>query len=320
MTDAIAPDPLKRFLERRGVLILDGGLATELEARGHQLDPSLWSAKLLLDAPEAIHRLHLDYLAAGADCIVAATYQATLPGFMAAGLSGDEAETLLRAAVLLARRARDEFWSRSANRENRLRPLVAASVGPYGAYLADGSEYTGDYDLDEAGLEEFHRDRLTILADAGADLLACETIPSAAEARALVRLLEAGTAPAWVSFSCRDGERICDGGEFAAAAAAAATSPAVLAVGVNCTAPRYLDELIGRLAGRIDKPIVVYPNSGEGYDAARRRWTPAPEALDLAAAAPRWVERGASVVGGCCRTGPNDVRRLKAALQLLRED
>ena len=306
---------LAPFLERQGVLILDGGLATELEARGRDLDHDLWSARLLLDEPEAIYRVHRDYLEAGADCIVTSSYQATLPGLMGMGLTGEEAETLLLASVALARKARDEFWSESAHREGRLRPLVAASVGPYGAYLADGSEYTGDYDLDEAGLEEFHRDRLELVAASGADLLACETIPSAVEARVLVRLLEQTVdARGWLSFSCRDGSSLSDGSNFAEVAGAVAVSPRVLAVGINCTAPRHLDALLGRLHGRIAKPLVVYPNSGESYDAARREWSPASEALDLAVAARRWIDLGARLVGGCCRTGPADVRRLREAL------
>ena len=294
--------PLAPFLERQGVLILDGGLATELEERGHDLDHDLWSARLLLDEPEAIYRVHRDYLEAGADCIVTSSYQATLPGLMGTGLTGEEAETLLLASVALARKARDEFWSESAHRESRLRPLVAASVGPYGAYLADGSEYTGDYDLDEAGLEEFHRDRLELVATSGAALLACETIPSAVEARG------------WLSFSCRDGSSLSDGSNFAEVAGAVAVSPRVLAVGINCTAPRHLDALLGRLHGQIAKPLVVYPNSGESYDAGRREWSPASEALDLAVAARRWIDLGARLVGGCCRTGPADVRRLREAL------
>lgn len=297
------------------MLILDGGLATELEARGHDLDHDLWSARLLLEEPEAIYRVHRDYLEAGADCIVTSSYQATLPGLMGTGLTGEEAETLLLASVALARKARDEFWSEPAQREGRLRPLVAASIGPYGAYLADGSEYTGDYDLDEAGLEEFHRDRLELLAASGADLLACETIPSAVEARVLTRLLERTVdACGWISFSCRDGSSLSDGSGFDEAASRAADSPRVLAVGVNCTAPRHLDGLLGRLQGRVAKPLVVYPNSGESYDAARREWSSVSGPVDLAVAARGWIDQGAGLVGGCCRTGPADVRRLREAL------
>ncbi|MFQ5350419.1 MAG: homocysteine S-methyltransferase, partial [Thermoanaerobaculia bacterium] len=216
--------------------VLDGGLATELEARGHDIGDELWSARLLLDDPESIRRLHLDYLEAGADCIVSASYQASVEGFVPRGLSEAEAEATLRRAVELARAARDEFWRSAGHRTDRSRPLVAASVGPYGAFLADGSEYTGDYGLDADGLARFHRRRLEILAGCGADLLACETIPSAVEAGVLADLLaELPACHAWISFSCRDGERLRDGTEIARIAARLADSPRVVAVGVNCT-------------------------------------------------------------------------------------
>ncbi|MCP4421158.1 MAG: homocysteine S-methyltransferase, partial [Chloroflexi bacterium] len=167
-------NPIRPFLNYQNVFILDGGLATELETRGHNLDDPLWSAKILLEQPEAIRQLHSDYLWAGADCVISASYQATLPALQAHGFSESEAADLIRLSVQLAQEARDQFWAIKANRRWRLRPLVAASVGPYGAYLANGAEYTGDYDLDEAGLLAWHRPRWQILASSGADLLACE--------------------------------------------------------------------------------------------------------------------------------------------------
>ena len=308
-------DALTSALRHQGVLILDGGLATELENRGHDLGDDLWSARLLVDDPESIRRLHLDYLEAGADCIVSASYQASVPGFRRRGLSAGEAEGLLRRSVELALSARDEFWAEPANRAGRLRPLVAAGVGPYGAWLADGSEYRGDYDLDEAGLGEFHRRRLAVLADCGADLIACETIPSAREARVLAALLEATTGRgAWMSFSCRNGKEISDGTSITDVASQIQRSPAVAAIGVNCTAPRHLPSLIAALRRVTSKPIVAYPNSGERYDAGSKRWRPGERVTELADSAVGWVERGASIIGGCCRTGPEDIRRLRRAL------
>ena len=302
-------------MERQGLAILDGGLATELEARGHDLSDELWSARLLVDEPESIRRLHLDYLEAGADCIVSASYQASLTGFSGRGLSDDEATAMLRRSVELALAARDEFWQAAVNRRGRQRPLVAAGIGPYGAFLADGSEYTGDYDLEADGLARFHRRRLAILAGCGADLLACETIPSAVEARVLADLLgESPGAHGWISFSCRDGERLCDGTPIGAAAAPIVAAPAVVAVGVNCTAPRHVGTLITALRQVTARPIVVYPNSGERYDAAAGRWLPGDERPDLVAAAPGWVELGARAVGGCCRIGPDQIRRLRRRL------
>ncbi len=311
----LSANPIEPFLERQGVAILDGGLATELEARGFDLADDLWSARLLRDDPEALRRLHLDYLEAGADCVTGASYQATLPGFLRQGSSEREATRLLRRSVELAREARDGFWSEPGNRRGRLRPLVAASVGPYGAYLADGSEYTGDYDLDEQALAVFHRRRLEVLAGAGADLLACETIPSRAEARALVRVLEATPGPpAWMTFSCRDARRISDGTDLAAVAAEVAGCGRLVAVGVNCTAPRHVSGLIERLLRATRKPIAVYPNSGEAWDAAARRWVGLASPLDLGSWSKEWRRAGARLIGGCCRTGPEHVRQIRERL------
>ncbi len=311
-------DPLHPFLDRQGVLILDGGLATELEARGASLADDLWSARLLLENPDLIRQVHLDYLRAGADCVTGASYQATQEGFMARGLGVNEATALLRRSVELAREARDRFWAQEGRRQaaaGRLRPLVAASIGPYGAYLADGSEYTGDYDLDEEGLAAFHRQRLEILASSGADLVVCETIPSRLEARVLARLLRrhAGV-PAWFSFSCRDGRRLSDGDELAPAVAEIAGLDQVVAVGVNCTSPRFISDLIAEVRSVTTKPVVVYPNSGEPYDAAGKRWLEPQSPVDLAAAADGWHREGALLIGGCCRTRPDHICRIRKRL------
>jgi len=308
-------DPLVPFVVEAGVLILDGGLATELEKAGFDLTNHLWSARLLKDAPEAILAVHRAYLEAGADCITAASYQASLPGFERVGLDERAAQALLRRSVELALQARDAFWSDPKNRVGRLRPLVAASVGPYGAFLANGAEYTGDYDLDEGGLVRFHRGRLRILEEAGADLLACETLPSAAEARALVSLLEEReNTGAWLSFSCRDGERISDGTPFVEVVREIRGSRAVLAVGVNCTAPQHVEGLLRAAAGVTTKPLVAYPNSGEQYDARTKTWLGPSSGGDWAERGKAWHRAGARLIGGCCRTGPQHVNGLREAL------
>lgn len=307
-------NPLTPFLEQKQTLILDGGLATELEARGFDLDDPLWSARLLSDSPEAIKAVHLDYLAAGADCIISASYQATVPGFRSKGYGEDEAETLLRRAVFLAQEARDEFWSEPANRNNRRRPLVAASVGPYGAFRADGSEYRGDYGLNEEALYQFHRRRWRLLVDCQPDLMACETIPSALEARALARLLaETPNMPAWVSFSCRDGRHINDGTPLVDAVMLLDRLPAAVALGINCTAPRFIPDLVQEARRATQKPIVVYPNSGEAYDPTRRRWTGLSIPQDFAEQSHAWRKAGASLIGGCCRTGPHHISQIRRA-------
>ena len=310
-----AVNPLSPFLARGGALVLDGGLATELENAGFDLDHPLWSARVLEDAPEAIAAVHRAYLDAGADCLTTASYQASVPGFRREGLSEAEARDMLRRSVLLAREACQAFWSDPRNRVLRHRPLVAASVGPYGAYLANGAEYTGEYDLDEQGLMAFHRERLFILAETGADLLACETIPSAVEARALLALLaERPSVRAWLSFSCRDGERLCDGTRFTEVVRAAGTHPQVIAVGVNCTAPQHVEGLLRAAAAVTAKPLVAYPNSGQRYEPLSRTWRGDSAEMEWGERGRTWRRAGARLIGGCCRTGPAHVRALRAAL------
>jgi homocysteine S-methyltransferase len=308
-------EPLAPFLRDGGTLVLDGGLASELERAGFDLDHPLWSARILLEEPEAIVAVHAAYLAAGADCITTASYQATLPALVREGLAEAEARALILRSVELAQQARSDFWADSRKRVGRQRPLVAASVGPYGAFLANGAEYTGDYDLDEPGLVGFHRERFRLLAASGADLLACETIPSAAEARALgVLLTETPSVRAWLSFSCRDGQRLCDGTSFADSVRALAPLPQVAAIGVNCTAPQHVEELLRAAAQVTAKPLVAYPNSGELYEAATKSWRGSQTADDWGSLARTWRRAGARLIGGCCRTRPSHVGAVRNEL------
>lgn len=306
---------LAQGLAAQGYLVLDGALATELERRGADLRDALWSAKLLIEAPEMIRKLHYDYLAAGADVVITASYQATFEGFARRGIGHEAAAELMRLSVRLAIEARDAFWSEPANRTGRIRPLVAASVGPYGAFLANGSEYRGDYGLSKEQLMVFHRLRLAVLATAGADLLACETIPCLAEGAALARLMpEFPSMQAWLSFSCCDGERVCHGEPYAEVVAAVEGGRQVAAVGVNCTAPQYIESLIREARGVTANPIVVYPNSGERWDAAARCWVPGAGGTNFGEAALAWRAAGASLIGGCCRSGPEDIAAIRVAL------
>jgi homocysteine S-methyltransferase len=309
-------NPLLPFLESQGLLILDGGLATELEARGADLSDELWSARVLMENPSLITEVHRDYLLAGADCIASASYQATIEGFVSRGMTDRQAQALLVRSVALARQARDEFWAQPGNRRRRLRPLVAASIGPYGAFLADGSEFRGDYDLSTADLEGFHRRRWHILASCGADLLACETLPSRREALALRTLLEqTPETVAWFSFSCRNGECISDGTAVEVVTEELQDCPQIVGLGVNCTSPRFILDLIRAFRRATDKPIVVYPNSGEGWDADARSWIGAGrDALSLDGAGQLWFQTGARLLGGCCRTGPGQISALRRRL------
>lgn len=304
-------DPIASILDRQAALVIDGALATELERRGCDIKGELWSARVLLEQPELIRRLHLDYFEAGADCAISASYQATIPGFMRRGMSEPEATALIRKSVQLATSARDEFWAQAANRTGRCRPLVAASVGPYGAFLADGSEYVGNYALSRDELMDFHRPRMRALVESGPDLLACETIPSYAEAEALAALLcEFPSVPAWFSFSARDGSRISEGRPFADCLRLLAEHPQVVAVGVNCTSPRHVPSLVREAKRQTRQPILVYPNLGESYDADRNAWSGVPACGSFAEEARLWYEAGARLIGGCCRTTPGDIRAI----------
>ena len=292
--------------------ILDGGLATHLEARGNELADKLWSARLLRDAPQEIAAVHRDYLAAGADIITTASYQATVAGFTETGIDENTAVELLRLSVELAKSTRDEFWNDMKDRANRIRPQVAASVGPYGAYLADGSEYTGDYDLDQSDLLSFHQRRWKLLTQAEPDLLLCETIPSFVEAQALVELASNTEGlPVWMSFSCRDARHICDGTPIRKCAELVAAASGIDAIGVNCTPPEFIGELIQQICETTEKPIVVYPNSGESYDTTTKKWSGKRDISNFVQSAVIWHELGANVIGGCCRTTPDHTHALR---------
>ena len=306
-------NPIEKILSQHGVMILDGAFSTELERRGCDLNDPLWSAKILMENPEVIGLVHRDYYEAGADCATTASYQATIEGFMRRGLSEEQALGLIRLSVDIAKKVRDDFWNSVEDKSARPFPLVAASVGPYGAFLADGSEYRGDYALDEAALKEFHRLRLKTLIDTRPDVLACETIPCLREALAIARLLEEfPSACAWISFSARDGLHINSGESIAECARALDGFAQVAAIGINCTAPEHVSSLIQEIRKGTGKPILVYPNSGEQYDPTTKTWHGTTAEGSYGNSAKVWNEKGASIIGGCCRTSPKDIREIAA--------
>lgn len=302
-------NPIKNILDNYPLMILDGAFSTELERRGCDLNDPLWSAKILMENPEAIAAVHEDYFNAGADCAITASYQATYEGFMNRGLSEEAAGELIKLSVRIAVDVRDRFWADNGNRVNRPKPLVAASVGPYGAYLADGSEYRGDYDLNEEQLMVFHRKRLQTLVSAEPDVLACETIPCLSEARAFARLMEESPGVyGWVSFSARDGAHINSGERIEDCARTLDKYGQIAAIGVNCTAPEHMTAIISEMKKGTDKPIILYPNSGEHYDARTKTWHGCSSGLCYGDNAKLWYEKGARIIGGCCRTTPDDIR------------
>jgi len=301
-------NPIASILDLYPALVIDGALATELEHRGYDLKDSLWSAKILLEQPEAIQQVHYDYFKAGADCAITASYQATIEGFAKRGLNKKEAIALIQKSVKIAIEARDEFWEDESNRLGRSKPFVAASVGPYGAFLANGEEYIGNYGLTEKELMDFDRPRMKALVEAGADILACETIPCLIEAQAIAKLLkEFPNTTAWISFSARDEKHISEGQAFADCVRLLEAHPQIAAIGINCTSPKFIPSLIREAKKSTNKPILVYPNSGETYDATRNDWDGNPVYESFGGQAREWYEAGARLIGGCCRTTPEDI-------------
>jgi len=304
-------NPLTPFLENQSVFILDGAFGTELERKGYDINDSLWSAKFLMEKPEAIGEVHLDYLRAGSDCITTASYQASFEGFMKRGLSEQEAKSLIQSSIKIAQNVRDAFWADEKNRLKRQKPLVAASVGPYGAYLADGSEFKGDYGLSMEELIAFHRKRMQTLIEAKPDVLACETIPCLVEAKALCKLLEEfQDTYAWMSFSARDGKHINSGESVQACVQFLETQKQIVAIGINCTAPQHIESLIGEIKAVSNKPIIVYPNGGSTYNALTKTWDGLSKSATYGKMAHSWYEKGACIIGGCCQTTPEDIAQI----------
>uniref|UniRef100_A0A1J3FWQ9 Homocysteine S-methyltransferase 1 n=1 Tax=Noccaea caerulescens TaxID=107243 RepID=A0A1J3FWQ9_NOCCA len=301
-----------------GCAVLDGGFATQLEIHGAAINDPLWSAVSLIKDPELIKRVHMEYLEAGADIVVTSSYQATIPGFVSRGLSMEESKSLLQKSVKLTVEARDKFWDKVSKTSGHSynRALVAASIGSYGAYLADGSEYSGNYgekvSLDK--LKDFHRRRLQVLVEAGPDLLAFETIPNKLEAQACVELLEEENVqiPAWICFTSVDGEKAASGESFEECLEALNKSNNVYAVGINCAPPQFIESLIPKLSKLTKKAIVVYPNSGEVWDGKAKKWLPSQCFGDdeFQMFATKWRDLGAKLIGGCCRTTPSTIKAI----------
>ncbi len=294
----------------RGVHVIDGGLATELEYTGANIDGPLWSAHVLEDEPEKLRAVYRAYIEAGSQCIATCSYQVSRMGYAEVGPAAERADAALLRSVELARSVVAEFPDR--------RVLVAGSLGPFGAALHNGGEYHGNYGCSYGDLVRFHRERIEIFARAGGaqapDLLAFETFPSLDEARAVGEALRPWPElQAWFSFSCRDERHVSHGERVADCAALVASFPQTVAIGVNCVPPKWISSLIAELRAASGKPILVYPNSGEGWDAARRCWTGTTDPEDFGAWAAEWFKAGAQMVGGCCRTQPAHIRAVARA-------
>jgi homocysteine S-methyltransferase len=306
-------------LDLAGLRVLDGGLATELERAGCDLANPLWSGEILRTQPEKVLAVHRSYLEAGADCLLTASYQISAMGFREIGLAALAAEQAARSAVQqsvsLAEQARRECAQTEVAAGHKPRPIwIAGSLGAYGAALHNGAEFHGRYDLGHAGLVDFHTERIDAMLETAADFLAFETIPSLAEAEAILDgLVDYPNVAAYVSFTCRDDDHIGHGEPIEECARLLDAADQIIAIGINCTAPRYVLPLIRRIRAVTDKRIAVYPNSGETWVSETRSWTGTSDPHAFVDMAQQWREAGADWIGGCCRTGPEHIRAIVRA-------
>lgn len=299
-------NPIKTLLEQKKHIVIDGALASELQRRGCDLNDSLWSAKVLIEQPELIQQVHYDYFVAGADCAITASYQATPMGFAQKGIELEESIKLIKTSVKLAQQAKMQYLN-DIKQDKAL--LIAGSVGPYGAYLANGSEYTGDYQLSESEFIAFHKDRVAALIDAGVDILACETMPSFLEIKALAKLIQQfPMVNCWFSLTLKDQKHISDGTPLTEVIEYLNSIEQIVSVGINCIALEKVTPALEILSKLTSKPLIVYPNSGEQYDPTTKQWHKNHDhnctfanQLDV------WINLGAKLIGGCCQTTPDDI-------------
>lgn len=306
--------PLTDLLAENGLLVIDGAMGTELEVRGCNLNDKLWSAKVLVENPELIYQVHLDYFRVGADFVITSSYQASVAGFARRGLDEQQSLALIEKSVELAKQARSDFLAESKQPNKTL--LIAGCVGPYATLLADGSEYRGDYQLSHDEYAAFHRPRVQALINAGVDLLCFETIPSVSEVLSQLKLLaEFPTMTAYFSFNLRDSERLCDGTPLTTFMEQVNSQPQVVAIGLNCIALDRVSASLATLRRLTDRPLLVYPNSGEQYDPITKTWISRSDRLSLVDHIDEWLRLGAKMIGGCCRTGPEDIAKITAKLK-----
>jgi len=309
---------IEETLQKTKIMVIDGAMSTGLEQLGCQLKDSLWTARALAEQPELVKQVHLNYFRAGADCGITCSYQATILGLMSKGYSEKEAEELITRSVELFLEAREEWWEAEGKAAGRAYPLCLAGIGPYGAYLADGSEYRGNYGVPDEVLREFHERRMELLWNVGADVLLIETQPSLREVLIETEIAEKLGADYWVSFSCLDGRHICEGKLIQDCARRLSQGhPHLKMIGVNCTAPQHMESLIRELRGACSLPVAVYPNSGEVYDPETKTWHGVKGTASFGEYARRYMEAGASAVGGCCTTVDSHVRDVAKARELV---
>ena len=308
---------LENILKKNTVMVIDGSMSTALERLGADNSSRLWTAAALADNPDLVRQVHLDYLRAGADCGITCTYQATIPGLVEHGYSEEEAEKLIADSIRIFLEARDEWWQAEGKESGREYPLCLAGIGPYGAYLADGSEYRGNYGVSDEVIYDFHRRRLEIVQEAGADIALIETQPSLNEALIAADICEELGLDYWISFSCRDGYRINEGNLICECAKSFSEGhPHLKMIGVNCSKPEYIASLVRELKSATDIPIGVYPNSGLIYDPETKTWTQPQNVMNFGAYALDYMQAGASAVGGCCTTDCEQIEQVVSSREV----
>ena len=302
-------NPISQLLKQNNYVIIDGALASELQRRGCDLNDSLWSAKVLIEQPDLIRQVHFDYFNAGADCAITASYQATPLGFAQKGISLAESINLIKQSVALAQQAKQQYLDQI--KSDKLL-VIAGSVGPYGAYLADGSEYTGNYQLSENEFIDFHQARMQALIDAKVDILACETLPNFVEIKALAKLLQQyPTMTAWFSLTLKDANHLSDGTPLVEVIDYLNQIDQVVSIGINCIALEKVSQALTELQTLTAKPLIVYPNSGEQYDPTTKQWHQDHQYnCTFDNQLPVWIKLGAKLIGGCCQTTPNDIAQI----------
>jgi len=293
--------------EQKPILIIDGAMGTQLEARGHDVNDDLWSAKILAEDPAAIEQIHYDYFKAGADIGMSCSYQATIPGFMSAGYSQEEAEDLIRLSMKLLIDARERWWNDEGKDSGRPYPLVCGDIGPYGAYITGGEEYIGSYHQSEEEYREFHLPRIKLLMEAGAEFFVCETIPKLEEAVALGKMLDELEQDYWLTFTFKDGQHISEGKTIPEVVEAVGDFKHLKGIGANCIPPAIATEIVETFKRLTHIPVVIYPNTGEVYDGHKRIWLGDKDPRPFGARAVDWKKAGATVIGGCCRTSEKDI-------------
>lgn len=289
------------------ILVSDGGMGTEIEKLNIIKNPELWSSDALINHPNAIYKIHQAYLKSGANILTTATYQANPIFLKAQHAILSNGHTLIGRAVDIVKKVKTDFVNANPFEQQ---PLIAGSVGPYGAYLNDGSEYTGNYDLTIDTLKKFHYPHLKLLAENDVDFFAFETIPNFTEATALNDLLRESfpNSMAWLSLSINDNLDLCDDTPLAKVLNYIADNPQIFAIGVNCTNIENINPIIQILKTHTSKAIVVYPNNGDIYNKEEGKWIPRADSPSFTEVVPTWIKSGATIIGGCCRTTPKDIQ------------